>query len=102
MDLIRNEVASNNDVKLEYNDIVEEVKAEMRNYFGGYAYEGLDDMIDQMARKTLKENKDNAVRRYTDRAFGKKVREFLKSNVKVETKSINVEEFNKIAETVYA
>lgn len=102
MDLIRNEVASNSDIKLEYTDIVEEVKAEMRNYFGGYAYEGLDEMIDQMARKTLKENKDNAVRRYTDRAFGKKVREFLKANVTVEKASVSVEDFNKVAETVYA
>lgn len=102
MDLIRNEVASNNEIKLEYTDIVEEVKAEMRNYFGAYSYEGLEEMIDQMARKTLKENKDNAVRRYTDRAFGKKVREFLKANVTVEKSSVNVEEFNKVAETVYA
>lgn len=102
MDLIRNEVASNSDIKLEYTDIVEEVKAEMRNYFGGYAYEGLDEMIDQMARKTLKENKDGAVRRYTDRAFGKKVREFLKANVTVEKASVSVEDFNKVAETVYA
>lgn len=102
MDLIRNEVASNSDIKLEYTDIVEEVKAEMRNYFGGYAYEGLDEMIDQMARKTLKENKDNAVRRYTDRAFGKKVREFLKANIAVEKASVSVEDFNKVAETVYA
>ncbi|WP_305952937.1 trigger factor [Emticicia oligotrophica] len=102
MDLIRNEVASNSDIKLEYTDIVEEVKAEMRNYFGGYAYEGLDEMIDQMARKTLKENKDNAVRRYTDRAFGKKVREYLKANISVEKASVSVEDFNKVAETVYA
>lgn len=102
MDLIRNEVASNNEIKLEFADILEEVKAEMRNYFGAYSYEGLDEMIDQMARKTLKENKDNAVRRYTDRAFGKKVREFLKANVTVEKSSVNVEEFNKVAETVYA
>ena len=102
MDLIRNEVASNSDIKLEYTDIVEEVKAEMKNYFGGYAYEGLEEMIDQMARKTLKENKDNAVRRYTDRAFGKKVREFLKANIAVEKTSVNFEDFNKIAETVYA
>ncbi len=102
MDLIRNEVASNNEIKLEFADILEEVKAEMRNYFGAYSYEGLEEMIDQMARKTLKENKDNAVRRYTDRAFGKKVREFLKANVTVEKSSVNVEEFNKVAETVYA
>lgn len=102
MDLIRNEVASNNEIKLEFADILEEVKAEMRNYFGAYSYEGLEEMIDQMARKTLKENKDNAVRRYTDRAFGKKVREFLKANVTVEKSSVSVEEFNKVAETVYA
>lgn len=102
MDLIRNEVSANNDVKLEYTDIVDEVKAEMRNYFGAYSYDGLEEMIDQMARKTLKENKDNAVRRYTDRAYGKKIREFLKANITIEKQSIEVDEFNKIAETVYA
>ncbi|UTA69595.1 trigger factor [Emticicia sp. 21SJ11W-3] len=102
MDLIRNEVAANNEIKLEYNDIVDEVKAEMRNYFGAYSYEGLEDIIDNMARKTLKENKDNAVRKYTDRAFGKKVREFLKANLTVEKKTVQVDEFNKIAEEVYA
>lgn len=102
MDLIRNEIAANNEIKLEYNDIVDEVKAEMRNYFGAYSYEGLEDIIDNMARKQLKENKDNAVRRYTDRAFGKKVREFLKASLTVEKKTIQVDEFNKIAEEVYA
>ena len=102
LDLIRNEVAGNNDIKLEYADILEEVKAEMRNYFGAYSYEGLEDLIGNMAAKTLKENKDNAVRRYTDRAFGKKIREFLKANLTVEKKTIPVEEFNKIAEEVYA
>ncbi|WP_337044884.1 trigger factor [Emticicia sp. 17c] len=102
MDLIRNEIASNNGIKLEYEDILEEVKAEMRNYFGAYSYEGLDEVIDNMARKTLQENKDNAVRRYTDRAFGKKVREFLKTALTIEKKSVQVDEFNKIAEEVYA
>jgi trigger factor len=102
MDLIRNEVASNNEIKLDYADITEEVKAEMRNYFGGYNYEGMEDMLDKMAVKTLKENKDNAVRRYTDRAYGKKIREFLKANIAVEKETIQVEEFNKIAEKAYA
>ncbi len=102
LDLIRNEVAGNNEIKLEYGDIVEEVKAEMRNYFGAYSYEGLDELIDNMARKTLKENKDNAVRRYTDRAFGKKIREFLKANLTVEKKIVKVDEFTKIAEGILA
>ncbi len=101
MDLIRNEVSANNDVKLEYADILEEVKAEMRNYFGSYSYDGLEEMLDTMAKKTLKENKDNAVRRYTDRAYSKKIRAFLKANIAVEKKTIQVEEFTKIAEEIY-
>ena len=54
-----------------------------------------------MATKTLKENKDNAVRRYTDRAYSKKVREFMKANIAIEKQTIQVEEFNKIADEVY-
>ncbi len=101
LDLIRSEIAQNSDIKLEYADILAEVKAEMMNYFGGYTYEGIDEIIDKMARKTLKENKDNAVRKYTDLAFGKKVRAFVKENVKLESKAVSADEFTAIVNELY-
>ena len=102
LDLIRAEIAQNSYIKLEYADILAEVKAEMMNYFGGYTYEGIDEIIDQMARKTLKENKDNAVRRYTDLAFGKKVREYVKANVKTDAKPVTSDEFTAAVNDIYA
>lgn len=102
LDLIRNEIAQNNEIKLEYNDVLEEVKNEMRNYFGAYSYEGIEELIDKMARNQLKENKDGVVRKYTDMAFAKKVREFLKTQLTFASKKVNVDEFNKIAEEIYA
>ena len=101
MDLIRNEIASENDVKVEMSDVEEEVKAEMRNYFGGSNFEGMEDMLDNMAKKTLKENKDNAFQKYFNNAFGKKIVAFLKTKLKVETQNVSLEEFNKVAEAAY-
>lgn len=104
LDLIRTEVADKNkdDIKVEFDDVVEVVKAEIRGYFGGQGFEGMEDFIDQMARKRLKENKDNEFRNYFNKAFGNKVLAFVRSKTKVDTKNVSVEEFNQVAQETYA
>lgn len=102
LDLIKSEIAQASDIKLDYADVLEEAKAEIRNYFGGYAYEGMEEMVDKMAQRTLSENKDNAVNNYTNKAFGRKVLNFIKDNIKVEKKVVKVDEFNEVAKATYA
>ncbi|UBM57193.1 trigger factor [Marinilongibacter aquaticus] len=101
LDLIKAEIAAQNEVKVEYNDVLEIVKEEIKNYFGGQGMSGMDEFIDQMARKQLEENKDNAFRRYYNKAFGKAVVDFAKGKVKVNDKTVKVEEFNEIAKAKY-
>lgn len=102
LDLIRNEIAAIGDVKVEYTDVLEEAKNEIRNYFGGYGYDGMEDMIEQMANRTLKEDKDRSkFRDYFAKAFNAKILNYLRGVVKIENKSVSVEEFNQVAEALY-
>jgi trigger factor len=101
MDLIRNEIATENKIEVVMKDVEEEAAAEYRGYFGGGGFEGMDEMIDKMVKRTLQENKDNVFQKYFNAAFSKKVLGFLKTKLKVETQTIPVEDFNKIAEATY-
>lgn len=101
LDLIKAEVAEKNEIKVEYTDVLEEVKSEIRNYFGNQGYGGMEEFVEQMAKKQLDENKDGAFRNYYNRAFGKAVIAFARDKVTVENKTVKVEEFNDIAKQKY-
>lgn len=101
-DLIKTEIASDNDLKVGYDEVLEEVKAEILNYFGPQAQmQGMESFIDEMARKQLSENKDEVFRKHYNKAYGRKVIEFAKTKVKTKDKEVKVEEFNEIAKSKY-
>ena len=102
LDLIKNYIAQDNEaIKVEFEDVLAEVKAEIYNYFGGQSFPGMEDFVDQMARKQLQENKDNAFRNYFNKAFGRKVMDYIRGQVKVDTTSVPVEQFNEVAKSSY-
>jgi trigger factor len=102
LDLIKTEIAQKHDLKVEYADVLEEVKSEIRGYFGQQGgFEGMEDFIENMAKKQLADNKNETFRKYFDKAFGRKVVTFLKEKIKIENKSVFVEEFNQIASEKY-
>lgn len=101
LDFIRAEVAKSHEIKVEYTDVLEEVKGEIRGYFGGQGgFDGMEDFIENMAKKQLEDNKENT-RKYFDRAFGRKVLAFVKENVQKKNESVSVEKFNEIASESY-
>ncbi len=105
LDFIKTEVAKQMDIKVEYSDVLEEVKNEIRGYFGqmsgGGGFEGMEEFVDTMATKQLKEKKQEETRKYFEKAFGKKVIEGVKAKVNKDVKNINVDEFNTIAKEKY-
>jgi trigger factor len=102
LDLIRTEIAKQNDLKIQYDDVLEEVKNEIRGYFGQQGgFEGMEEFIDSMAKKQLGEKNNEATKKHYEKAFGRKVLNFVKDKVKKETKSVMVEEFNEIASEKY-
>ncbi|MCP9761785.1 trigger factor [Lacihabitans soyangensis] len=102
LDLIRTEIAKQNDLKIQYDDVLEEVKNEIRGYFGQQGgFEGMEEFIDSMAKKQLGEKNNEATKKHYEKAFGRKVLSFVKEKVKKETKTVMVEEFNEIASEKY-
>jgi trigger factor len=101
LDLIKSDIAEKSEIKIEYNDVLEEVKSEIRAYFGNQGYGGMEEFVEQMAKKQLDENKDGAFRNYYNKAFGKAVIAFSRDKVKVDNKTVQVEEFNEIAKAKY-
>jgi trigger factor len=102
LDLIKTEIAKENDIKVQYDDVLEEIKSEIRGYFGQQGgFEGMEEFIDNMAKKQLAEKNNEATKKHFEKAFGRKVLNFVKEKVKKETKSVMVEEFNTIASEKY-
>lgn len=103
LDLIRGQVAKDNDIKVEYVDVLDQVKDEIRGYFGGQGgFDGMEDFIENMAKKQLEERGSEATRKYLDKAIGKKVLDFVKTKIKRETQTVEVDKFNEIAKESYS
>lgn len=100
LDLIRSEFAKKYEIKIDYDDVVEVVKNEIRGYFGGQNFSGMEEFVDKMAREQLQKNKDG-FQGYFNRAFGEKVLNYIKENIAKETQVIEVDEFNKVAQEAY-
>jgi trigger factor len=102
LDLIRNEIATQSDVKVEYNDVLEVAKNEIRNYFGGNGFEGMEGFIDDMAKRTLNDDKDRSkFREYFNQAFRFKLLDYTKTQIKIESKMVSLDEFNEVAKNIY-
>ncbi|MCP9766322.1 trigger factor [Lacihabitans sp. LS3-19] len=102
LDLIKTEIAKQNDIKVMYDDVLEEIKNEIRGYFGQQGgFDGMEEFIDSMAKKQMDEKNTEATKKHFEKAFGRKVLNFVKDKVKRETKSVMVEEFNEIATEKY-
>jgi trigger factor len=101
LDLIKAEIAKKHEIKVDYPAVLDEVKIEIRNYFGSQGFDGMEDFIEQLAKKQLEENKDGAFRKYFDKAFGRAVINFAKEKITLNEKSVKVEEFNDVAKARY-
>lgn len=101
MDLIRSQIAQDHDIKVEYSDIQEEVKNEIRGYFGGQNFEGMEGFLDDMAKKQMEEFNQDTINRYFNRGLARKTLEFLKTKITPEIKKVSVDEFTKIAQETY-
>ena len=101
MDLIRSRIAKDNDIKVEYPDLLDEVKAEISNYFGGQSFDGMDEFVSNMAEKQLKEFNQETINRYFNRALARKTLDFAKTRITPENKQVNVQEFTDLANEIY-
>lgn len=93
--LIKEQLVAANGIKVEDADLKAIAKAAVRQQFAQYGMSNVpDDVLENYAEEQLKkrENLDN----YVDRAVDQKLIEKLKTVVKLNEKSVTLEEFNKM------
>jgi trigger factor len=95
--LLRNRIATDNQVKISEEDLMVEAMAITRAQFMQYGlYYATDDQIAGYAAEILK--KEDEARKLADRVLDNKVVDWIKANVKLDQKKVSTEEFNKLFE----
>lgn len=103
--LIKNEIATKNDIKVEYDEVLAKTKDMIRGQFGMMGGMGndnsMDEMIDRIATGYLTDkNKQDNFRKMFDEVFTAKISDAIVANMNIESKSIDVEEFKQIADSL--
>lgn len=99
--LIKNEIASQFEVKVEYAEVVEKAKDMVRQQFGGYLpadQTGIEEMIEKIAMGYLqdKSKSDNFMNLY-NQAFNDKVSAVIVEKVPSKSSKIDVDKFKELA-----
>jgi trigger factor len=95
--LIRNKIARDNEVKISEEELQKEAENITRYQFQQYGlFYATDEQISNYAKETLKREDD--AKRITDKILEEKVILILKEVVKLENKSVTIDEFNRLFE----
>jgi len=95
--LIKDKIAKANDTKIETADIEEYAKKITKAQFAQYGMVGMDDeLVANYAKDMLK--KEETLKGIIEKVAENKVFDIVKANVKLETKEISIEDFNKMFE----
>ena len=95
--LIRNKIARDNELKITEEELVKEAENITRIQFQQYGlYYATDEQISNYAKETLK--REEEAKRIADKIVEGKVILMIKELVKLEPKSISIEDFNKLFE----
>jgi trigger factor len=95
--LIRNKVAHENEVKITEEELLKEAEEITRQQFRQYGlFYATSEQINNYAKETLKREED--AKRIAEKVLEEKIILIMKDLVKLEDKSISVEDFNKLFE----
>lgn len=95
--LIRNKVARMNEVKITEEELLKEAENITRYQFRQYGlFYATEEQVANYAKETLK--REEEAKRIADKILEEKVIDLLKGMVKIDDKTISIEEFNKLFE----
>ncbi len=95
--LVRNSIARLNEVKISEEELLKEAENVTRYQFRQYGlYQATDEQVTNYAKETIKREED--AKKIADKILEEKVIALIKDMVKLETKAVTVEEFNKLFE----
>ncbi len=95
--LIKNKIAKENEIKVEEQEILDFTKQLVKNQYMQYGIADIpDEQVEMSAKEVLK--KEEEARRVRDQKMEEKVINFVKENIKIETKKVSMDEYQKLAE----
>jgi len=95
--LIRNKIARMNEIKITEEELLKEAENITRYQFQQYGlFYANDEQVTNYAKETLKREED--AKRIADKILEEKVIGLLKEMVKLDSKTVTIEEFNKLFE----
>ncbi len=93
--LIRNKIATANEVKVEMEDIEAYAQKVLKAQYAQYGITNFpDDLLAEYAKESLK--KEGTAEKYFEHVLENKVTEIVKSAVKLNTKTVSLDEFNQL------
>lgn len=93
--LIRNKVASDNEIKVEEQDMLKEAMEFTRRQFQQYGiFNAEDSQLESYAKQVLQKEED--YRRIADKVIDDKVINKIKEEIRTDKKKVSTEEFNKL------
>ncbi len=95
--LIRNKIASENEIKVDQDELVAEAITTTRMQFQQYGLHHVTDEQIEGYAKEMSANEEQA-RKLADRVLETKVTAWIRENAKAEEKSVTAEQFNKLFE----
>lgn len=95
--LTKNKIATENNVKIEEGDMISFAKKTAQAQFAQYGMSSVpEDVLENYAKEMLK--KKESAQQIVERVLDEKVLEVVKSKIKLDTKKVTIEEFNKLFE----
>lgn len=95
--LISDKIATDNDLKVEHEDVMAEAKTQILQQFGGPAIaEQLGDQLDQFANNYLQAENGNNYMKVFNQVKGEKVFEFVTGEITAKEKEVTLDEFRKL------
>jgi trigger factor len=95
--LIRNKIARMNELKITEEELQKEAEKITRYQFSQYGlFYATDEQVENYAKETLK--REEEAKKIADKILEEKVNLILKDMVKLENKTVSIEEFNKLFE----
>ena len=98
LQIIESQIAKDHDIKVDFPEIQERVKVNIKAQFASFGQQEMDDkMLDQFAQNFLQ--KEEEVRKVYDQLLDEKLMTFYKETVKLQEKEVSFDEFVKLAST---
>jgi trigger factor len=95
--LIQNQLAEKNNIKVENNEVLERTKEMMRTQFGGMPLDAqMEEFLNKFADNYLKEEKGKNYIKIFEQIVHDKTMDHLIANIKLNTKKVDVEEFQNL------